>query len=388
MALEIPNGYRVSMAAGDVNGDGMSDLVITYDTDSAMGNAEVWLSKGYGTFDRTPRFETVKGELSQPVLADVDGDGRLDLVLCSGWPRLIQVLYGRGDATFQPGDNSFEGFLHAIADFDHDGISDLLCADRKGLFVRCGRKDRTFATEQRRGKPVYCVAVADFNGDEKQDLLTWRDAWFQLQPDGGEATTISPRFDDVNSYRAWDMDGDGCADMAWLSRQAICVMKGTRDGSFKPATVYMFPPDRITSWNMLLTADCDGDGNLDMLPVPSLRVKLNAVNLLRGKPDGTFNESQFIKLQENATVTASDISSTPESMPLLRCLAADFNGDGKADLAWLEGRELRVAMNVTGFSAFLQISPGGYALIALTLAVLVASILFALHKLRAPVWYA
>src|ERR1019366_1603694 len=91
-----------SVAVADVNGDGKPDLVVGNCGDSTVG---VLLGNGDGTFQPAVTYFTYFSGCWNPTavaVADLNGDGKPDLVMGCGSIAAVGVMLGNGDGTFQP----------------------------------------------------------------------------------------------------------------------------------------------------------------------------------------------------------------------------------------------------------------------------------------------
>ena len=93
-------GYApVSLALGDVNGDGKPDLAVANDY---SGTVSVLLGNGDGTFQgQTQQTFATGGSPESVALADLTGDGKSDLVVANDADNNVSVLLGNGNGTFQ-----------------------------------------------------------------------------------------------------------------------------------------------------------------------------------------------------------------------------------------------------------------------------------------------
>src|SRR5438552_273323 len=170
-----------SVAAGDLNGDGRLDLVVA---NSLANSVSVLLGNGDGTFQPARNFDAGLG--SGPIwvlIVDVNGDGKPDILLANQSRNAVGVLLGNGDGTFQaPMNFDTAGNLPesiAVGDFNGDGKLDVAVAHfySNNVTVLLGNGDGTF-------QPAYVaatfapdmflipVAAGDVNGDGKLDLVT------------------------------------------------------------------------------------------------------------------------------------------------------------------------------------------------------------------------
>ena len=190
-------GYEAyAIAVGDVNNDGKADLIVTNGCQSpnhcANGVVGVLLGNGDGTFQSAQSYSSGGVVASSVAIADVNGDGNLDLVVtnqcldstCAGGG--VSVLLGNGDGTFQAAQSyatgGFTAVSVAIGNFNGDQKLDLAVANQCQTLQNCngnvgvllGNGDGTFQAAQSYASGGYTavsVAVGDFNGDHKTDLV-------------------------------------------------------------------------------------------------------------------------------------------------------------------------------------------------------------------------
>src|SRR5437667_336547 len=174
--LDYEAGYApVSIAVGDVNGDGNPDLVTA---NEVFNTVSVLLGHGDGTFPT----ETEYGVGSAPrsiAIGDVSGDGRPDLVTANFGSNTVSVLLGNGGGTFGTNADYETGFSPvsvAIGDVSGDGKLDLVTANyfRDAVSVLPGNGDGTFQakTDYGTGGGPSSVVIGDLNADGKLDLAT------------------------------------------------------------------------------------------------------------------------------------------------------------------------------------------------------------------------
>jgi len=178
-----------SVAVADVNGDGKSDLLVAnmLCVSAGTGCVGVLLGNGDGTFQPAILYGSGPEYGYSLAVADVNADGKLDLLVgstCMSSPYnctdLAGVLLGNGDGTFQTVVTYNSGEVYqssvAVADVNRDGKPDLLVAnvDSSMAGVLLGNGDGTFqsvVTYGSGGLYAISVAAADANGDLNPDLL-------------------------------------------------------------------------------------------------------------------------------------------------------------------------------------------------------------------------
>ena len=172
------------LAAGDFNGDGLLDLVVTDYTDA--GTVVVLLNRGGGAFMAQPPLSVGSLPLGVAV-GDFDGNGTLDLAVANRSSNTVSVLLGAGDGGFGPqtaypaGD---QPLWVTVGDLNGDGKPDLVVANFAGgggaagaypggVSVLLNLGDGGFGGQLVYGPCIYAlnVAIGDINGDGIPDLV-------------------------------------------------------------------------------------------------------------------------------------------------------------------------------------------------------------------------
>jgi uncharacterized protein (TIGR03437 family) len=348
------------IALGDVNQDGIPDLVTSGGTPVSFG-VTILFGDGKGGFSSRRDYD-LNGYYADGAgsvnLFDFDGDGIADIVLGNGsavflsynlnYPGLT-VLFGKGGGAFvgapivNSGTGSFSATAQAIAaaDFDGDGIPDLADTSLapESLTILKGSGDGNFAASFRYAFPnliPVSLATADFDRDGKQDVAALVQIpmgvsspgevqIFLGNGDGALQTPASLPFAGVNptDLVAADLNGDGIPDLAATAQGGVWLWLGKGDGTFSEAAVFPVSGATLTS---LVVGDFNGDGKAD-LAVANQSGK--SVAILIGKGDGTFSTGNAIPVSVSVPVAGGGQTALgPTSL-----IAADFNGDGALDLA-------------------------------------------------------
>ena len=292
LEVEGPTG----IALGDLNGDGALDAVVT------AGLIHSLLGDGSGGFRAAGAFDA-GGNPSGVALGDVDGDGNLDLAVANHETDRATVMLGDGEGGFRLAPGSpvalqVEPHPHAaaLADMDGDGRLDLLVDDRAGhaIDVHRGLGDGRFEASGAQvavgGDPYRGMVAIDVNGDDMLDLLTPNEREVAVRL-AGEASTWD--FDDPGSVAVpgpfsigvADLTGDGHLDLVTASENdgQVRVFPGDGAGTFGPAadSVAIARSQGVA----LATGDVNGDGIADVAVTsytsPELVIGLGGPTLTR-----------------------------------------------------------------------------------------------------------
>jgi hypothetical protein len=351
-AVSAGDVFPSALATGDFNHDGKRDLVTT----GNAGDAIVELNNGDGTFRVGPTLSTPNDSPTSVVVGDFNRDGNLDVALGTEGGK-IDVFLGNGDGTFGAArafnlgiNNSIQSLV--AGDFNRDGKLDLAVAStllsgqtQTGLVtILLGNGNGTF----RKGATITVgtgaegLTAADLNADGKLDLVTTtllpgglRDVKVLLGNGNGtfqRPLAISPGAR-ASSVATGDFNGDRKLDLALVDGfdNTVLILPGNGNGTFGSPIPFQFS-NPVKGLGGPAVGDFFGTGKLGL----ALTTGLGTVSVLQGNGDGTF--------QAPVNFIAGFHGQQPSTV-----IAADFNGDGKLDLATTNASsgDVSVLLNTT-----------------------------------------
>jgi hypothetical protein len=287
---------------------------------------------------KKPTYYAVGAEPQVVVAADFNNDGQLDLATADFTSQEVSILLGKGDGTFRRA-HKFSTTLGpaalGVGDFNGDGNLDIAVTEyglgSSTVAIFLGKGDGTFAAG-----PVYTsvsqpygITVADFNGDGHLDLAIANNGnnTVAVMLGNGDGTFQKP-----HTYHAplplrvlaVDLNGDGHPDLAVLAycgrnlktcaSGAVEVLLNNGHGVFGNPVFFSVKgvgPDGIAA------ADLTNNGKIDLVVANNNFQAASTVSVLLGKGDGSFKPAVTYPVGDGPAGVA----------------IADFNGDGKLDIA-------------------------------------------------------
>ena len=358
---DAPDAHPGHSATGDLDGDGFPELIVSSYDSIALGISQLFVYRNLGLRGQVAYAAPLILESSAGgnniKLADLDRDGKLDIVIACNGSAVISCLR---NTTTAPGALSFATManLHpkggvpevAIADFDGDGKPDIAGVVYNSSIVKVFRNNMSsipsaaFPSTAFVSPTTYdsflvasgpslsgSIIAADFDGDGKIDLATSNTVDGSISVLRNISTIGSIRFATHVEFahaglptevQAADMDGDGKTDIvvADFSTPKVCIYKNTAtSGAINAGSFSRIDVTLADSSYGLGIGDIDGNGRPDIV-----------ISRWYGN-----NLAVLKNMYATGSLTAADFVSGGRLATGERCQGlsiADIDGDTKSDI--------------------------------------------------------
>lgn len=284
------------------------------------------------SYTRSLQLEPTSDTSANVSIGDVNGDGKLDLVLIKGrhWPGMTRVLLGDGrghfSAPYDLSNTRYRSYSGTLVDIDGNGTLDVILSndtpDPKVIFLNDGKG--TFHLASTFGSPAWQtrnVAVVDLNGDGRPDIVVANRAehatqYICLNQGKGRFSASCQAFADYSATTITpaDVNHDGRIDLIVPNRdggQSYVYLNDGKAGFSSARRIPFGPADGTV--RMAVAGDFDGDGATDLVLIDDQHKR---VELCYGTKSGGF---------ASPTLLGSGV--TPYALAVV-----DLNRDGHADI--------------------------------------------------------
>lgn len=314
--------YPTGVVIADLNGDGKSDVVLATGLHNLMTGetyqVDVLINKGDGTFEAAVTYG-LQHDATVGV-GDLNGDGSPEIVVSNSSANTVTVLLNNGMGTFaaQPAISVTPGpSAVSVGDLNGDGKADIYWFGGGSLSALINQGNATFT-----GTPVTtssflgdAMAVGDVNGDGTIDVVSEDDLYVRVYVNKGDGTFLAPaQYNPMappTGISLVSWSGAGATDIL-VDGTVDTVLLNSGMGTFSSQINISSPPA------FTVVGDMNGDGQADLVGVLPSGLN-NALDVWLNGGDNTF----------------SALVSAPVAQNGLAVVVGDLNGDGLLDMAAL-----------------------------------------------------
>ena len=306
-----------AVAAADMNGDGLLDLVVARSVLAGSPGVQIVLQNGSSWTTVPP--SPITNDPVDIAAADLNHDGWLDVVVANQTADNISVFLGNGDGTLRAHVDYATGAgpkALAVGDLNGNGHADVVTANSTGtgitIWYGTGTGTLTARNDVATAAPEPLdVVIGLFNADGISDIATVHliDSKISILLGLGGTnyaapTSVSPAFG--QSLAASDFNSDGKTDLAFIAGGTGGVVLGTGTGTFGAPI-----PFKASGSEAFMAGKLHGDSNPDLLTVGQQGV----LSVLTGTGDGKFGVDK-----------ETSAGSWPNAV-----VVGDVTGDGRPD---------------------------------------------------------
>ncbi len=286
-------GSPGSSAAGDINGDGALDLVVS---NLKLGRAQILLGDNTGQFRISE--ESVPNKSAGIQILDANKDGLMDIAAAADWGYSVDIFLGNGKGGFAPSQGS------------------------------------PFKTRSGDDPRPYGLAAVDLNEDDHVDVLILNNLDGDASGAFGDGTgqfaampNPIPVGEEPFDLAVRDVNGDGHLDICAPTSEGriaeVTILYGDGKGGFTRGTPFEGAPDPYC----VAFGDVNGDGHDD---IATIQVELPLITVGLGDGKGKFTVAPGSPFKMTGAAYATDLE------------MGDANGDGRMDLFLAAGRNIQV----------------------------------------------
>jgi hypothetical protein len=331
-----------AIITGDFNNDGKLDIAVSTNS-TIVGNQgiAIFLNDSTGNFAPEVFYPTGKPH-TDLATGDFNNDGKLDIAAVNHYYDSISLLLNAGNGSFNAPIESNSGGQSpnrlAAGDFNRDGKLDLAVSnegDNGGtgynLTILAGDGSGHFTLASTNAGTTF-MRAGDFNRDGNMDVMAIGNPSLSLRMGngaGGLSAPITVHASSTPQFTVADLNHDNFPDLGAGFFSSIVPTINNGDGTFAPPTAYYA---QLGNYSWLAAGDVNGDGHMDLVGgyddgnpgYPGI------ISVLPGTGTGAFRPAIAYRLY----------NAQPQYIAV-----ADFNADGRADVAAVHANAGKVSVH-------------------------------------------